>query len=60
MVNILLNVFNTHLFFCQAEDDISDLAQKSGSNKKSRKTGFGALFDKRTSDKMNEAEVKLN
>ncbi|GAA6094960.1 neuroblast differentiation-associated protein AHNAK-like [Tachysurus ichikawai] len=40
----------------QAEDDISDLAQKSGSNKKSRKTGFGALFDKRTSDKMNEAE----
>ncbi|XP_060728398.1 neuroblast differentiation-associated protein AHNAK-like isoform X2 [Tachysurus vachellii] len=40
----------------QAEDDISDLAHKSGSNKKSRKAGFGALFDKRTSDKMNEAE----
>ncbi|XP_026998056.2 neuroblast differentiation-associated protein AHNAK-like [Tachysurus fulvidraco] len=40
----------------QAEDDISNLAHKSGSNKKSRKAGFGALFDKRTSDKMNEAE----
>lgn len=48
-----------HVLFCQAEDDISDSAHKSGSNKKSKKSGFGSLFDKRTSDKMNETEVKL-
>ncbi|TSK22815.1 Neuroblast differentiation-associated protein AHNAK [Bagarius yarrelli] len=40
----------------QAEEDISDLVHKSGSNKKGRKGGFGSLFDKRTSDKMNDAE----
>ncbi|KAF4090304.1 hypothetical protein AMELA_G00050320 [Ameiurus melas] len=40
----------------QAEEDISDSAHKSGSNKKGRKAGFGSLFDKRTSDKMNETE----
>ncbi|MCI4376474.1 hypothetical protein PGIGA_G00188890 [Pangasianodon gigas] len=40
----------------QAEEDIFDSAHKSGSNKKSRKAGFGSLFDKRTSDKMNETE----
>lgn len=49
--------FCVHVLFCQAEDDISDPAHKSGSNKKSRKAGFGSLFDKRTPDKMNETEV---
>lgn len=44
-----------HLLFCQVDEDIS--AHKAGSNKKSRKAGFGSLFDKRTSDKMDETEV---
>ncbi|KAI5606360.1 neuroblast differentiation-associated protein AHNAK-like, partial [Silurus asotus] len=38
----------------QAEEDIS--VYKSGSNKKSRKGGFGSLFDKHSPNKMNETE----
>ncbi|KAM9477104.1 uncharacterized protein Hap1MRO34_010003 [Clarias gariepinus] len=40
----------------QAEEDMSDPVHKSESNKKSRKAGFGSLFEKRTSDRMNETE----
>ncbi|KAK1791110.1 hypothetical protein P4O66_002143 [Electrophorus voltai] len=38
----------------QVEEDIYDTQHKSGSNKKSRRVGFGSLFDKRATVKMSE------
>lgn len=45
-----------HMLFCQAEGDFYDSPTKS--SKKSKRIGFGSLFDKRSSAKMNQTEVR--